>query len=474
MGRLQQTGWDFGPTPAAPPPKAPEAHQPWSVSEITVRIKTLLEHQFSSVSVRGEISNLRVQSSGHAYFALKDASAQLQCVLFKSAGAEARRLLADGLSVVASGEVGVYEPRGQYQLIVRELVPAGLGALQLAFEQLKRKLKDEGLFDVARKRPLPCHPQCVGLVTSPTGAALKDVIHVLSRRDPGLRLVLAPCRVQGAGAADEIARAIGLLNTWSELQPEGEKLDVILVTRGGGSLEDLWCFNEEVVARAIAASALPVISAVGHEIDFTIADFTADLRAATPSAAAEILSEGAMRAREMVSRSWHGMAQAWRRGFEDCVEGLADLRARLARAHPKRMLEDQSQRVDEWVSRLERAGRHQLQLRAGELRFLRGRLSSGGLKNRIQAGRRSVDQAEARLLHATRSGLTQRTKRVEDLLARLDLLSPSQVLRRGYSITLKLDDGAVVRRPEDVQPGVLLKTLTHGGEVVSRVEANGS
>ncbi len=273
-----------------------------SVSELTARIRGLLEKQVGQVWVSGEITNLRAQSSGHIYFTLKDAAAQLSCVLFSRETVAHRQLLADGQKVLLQGDVTVYEARGQYQLIVRAVELQGVGALQVAFEKLKQQLAAEGLFAPERKRPLPKYPQRIGLVTSPTGAAIRDVLHVVQRRNPGLEIILAPCRVQGQGAAAEIAAAIKSLNEFSEgrvpripnsktridsvtrgTRPS-EQLDLILVTRGGGSLEDLWAFNEEAVARAIFESAVPVVSAVGHEIDFTIADFVADFRAAQAGA----------------------------------------------------------------------------------------------------------------------------------------------------------------------------------------------
>jgi exodeoxyribonuclease VII large subunit len=304
MPRTSPSQWDFGDLFA---PRA--SRQVWTVSELTLRLKRLLESEIGQVCVTGEVSNLRLQSSGHTYFTLKDAGAQLNCVLFRGEAAAARSLLEDGRKVLLQGVLTVYEPRGQYQLVVRQVELQGLGALQVAFEKLKQRLQAEGWFAAERKRPLPRYPQRIGLVTSPDGAAMRDVLHVVQRRYPGLGILLAPCRVQGEGAATEIAAAIRLLNAWSAGAPAAAQLAVILVTRGGGSLEDLWAFNEETVARAIFESALPVISAVGHEIDFTISDFVADVRAATPSAAAEILTEGFVASRAFVAEAAGGMTQ---------------------------------------------------------------------------------------------------------------------------------------------------------------------
>jgi exodeoxyribonuclease VII large subunit len=271
--------WEFGELFPSEKPKA------LSVGELTAQIKRTLEKQVGKVRVSGEVTNFRAQSSGHMYFSIKDAQAQLSCVLFRGEAQADRSLIQEGRKVVLEGEITVYEPRGTYQLRVARVELEGEGELQAAFEKLKARLKLEGLFDAARKRSLPAFPENIGLVTSPTGAAIKDVLHAIGRRNPGLQIVLAPCRVQGDGASREIAEAIRLLNRWNT-EGRGQPLDLILVTRGGGSLEDLWAFNEEPVARAIFESAIPVVSGVGHEIDFTISDFVADVRAATPTAAA--------------------------------------------------------------------------------------------------------------------------------------------------------------------------------------------
>lgn len=469
MAELRQTGWDFDAPPASRKAKEKSDPLPCTVSQITARIKSTLETEFGSVSVRGEISNLRLQSSGHAYFALKDEGAQLLCVMFKSAGLELKRLLADGLSVLASGEIGVYEPRGQYQLIVRHVVPEGQGALQVAFEKLKQKLREEGLFDADRKRPIPRYPRRVGLVTSPTGAALRDVLHVLARRDPGLELFLAPCRVQGAGAADEICKALQALNEWSEAQPLGEGLQVVVLTRGGGSLEDLWCFNEEKVARAIRASAIPVISAVGHEIDFSISDFAADLRAATPSAAAEILSEGAVLARDFVTAAQRSLSRAANRSLESNRDWLTGLSERLVRTHPRRIMETHVQHVDDLVEQMKRSWQREFEIRVKEIRALSLRTTPSALKQRIVVARSSVMQFQARFAGAARHKMKSARASLDSLEARLESLSPTQVLRRGYSITTRASDGSVVRRPAEAGPGTLLHTRIAEGLLSSRV-----
>src|SRR6266498_5004691 len=304
MSRTAKSQWDFGELFPVE-----QTRRVLSVSELTATVRRLLEKEVGEVWVTGEVTNLRAQASGHVYFTLKDATAQLSCVLFRGEAVANREFLQDGQKLLLHGSLTVYEPRGQYQLIVSAIEPQGLGALQLAFEKLKRKLQAEGLFAQERKRPLPRYPQRVGLVTSPTGAAIRDVLHVIQRRQPSLEIVFAPCRVQGEGAAAEIAGAIRRLNQWSLTPSPVARLDLILVTRGGGSLEDLWAFNEEIVARAIFESALPVVSAVGHEIDFTISDFVADLRAATPSAAAEIITEDVFASRVFIAEAPELMRQ---------------------------------------------------------------------------------------------------------------------------------------------------------------------
>src|SRR5258706_12873580 len=331
MSKQTKSQWDFGelfPTE--------QTRRVLSVSELTAQVKRLLEQQVGSIWVTGEVTNLRAQSSGHIYFTLKDEASQLSCVLFSREKIPQRELLADGEKVLLQGYVTVYEARGQYQLIVRAVELQGVGALQIAFEKLKQKLSAEGLFATERKRPLPRFPQRIGLVTSPTGAAIRDVLHVVERRNPALKILLAPCRVQGQGAGMEIASSIRLLNDYHALVPTGEGLDLILVTRGGGSLEDLWAFNEEVVARAIFNSALPVVSAVGHEIDFTISDFVADLRAATPNAGGEIITEGVYSSCKFVAECSARLTQLAMQQLSDKSEQMLRLGQRVTRQKPRR------------------------------------------------------------------------------------------------------------------------------------------
>jgi exodeoxyribonuclease VII large subunit len=467
MAKPTKSQWDFGelfpPSPggfgATSPAEAtrlrgeavssPQTRQVLSVSELTAQVKRLLEKSVGSVWVTGEITNLRAQSSGHMYFTLKDAGAQLSCVLFRGESITHRELLQDGQKVLLQGEVTVYEARGQYQLIVRAVELQGVGALQVAFEKLKRKLAAEGLFASERKRPLPKYPQRIGLVTSPTGAAIRDVLHVVHRRNPGLEIILAPCRVQGQGAAEEIAAAIQLLNEFnSALDPRPPTLDLILITRGGGSLEDLWAFNEEAVARAIFESAIPVVSAVGHEIDFTISDFVADVRAATPSAAAEIITEGVFASRQLVR----------------------DLTQRMARVHPRRRMDELMQQLDDLQAGLVRCAKQGTKDGRVAWENLAERLLRVRPAQLLKQRRESLVVNRRRLHELARVHLRNWQNRFGATESRLRLLGPEQVLARGYSITMDAATGKVLREASKVKTGQRLRTRLQSGELRSVAE----
>ena len=464
MSKPSKSQWDFGELfPVESTRKV------LTVAELTAQVKRLLETQVGQVWVTGEITNLRAQSSGHVYFTLKDASTQVACVLFRGESVAVRAALQDGQKVVLRGEVTVYEARGQYQLLVREVELQGIGALQLAFERLKQKLNTEGLFAQERKRPIPRYPQRIGLVTSPTGAAIRDVLHVIRRRDPGLEIIFAPCRVQGDGAGDEVAAAVRLLNEFGIRNSEFG-IDLILVTRGGGSLEDLWAFNEEVVARAIAASAVPVMSAVGHEIDFTIADFVADLRAATPSAAAELITEGAFASRTFVTDATLRLNQLARQRIDAAREELGQVTHRLALAHPRRRLDEAWQRLDDLHSGIGRAMKVRLQdcqarrqAVAQRLRVLKpAALIARGSDLLREFRRRLREQVNHRIQFA------QSRRLAAD--ARLRSLAPENVLARGYSITTDALTGRVLRAAAEVRAGQTILTRLKSGEVRSVVE----
>jgi exodeoxyribonuclease VII large subunit len=438
--------WDFGelfPTE--------QTRKVLSVSELTAQVRSLLEKQIGSIWVTGEVTNFRAQSSGHIYFTLKDAASQLSCVLFSREKVPHRGLLADGQKVLLQGDVTVYEARGQYQLIVRAVELQGVGALQIAFEKLKQQLAAEGLFAPERKRHLPRYPQSIGLVTSPTGAAIRDVLHVVRRRNPGLKIILVPCRVQGEGAAAEIAEAIRDLNDFALRTPHSA-LDLILVTRGGGSLEDLWAFNEEIVARAIFESAIPVVSAVGHEIDFTISDFVADVRAATPSAAAEIITEGVFASRQF-------------------VESLV---RRMAQAHPRKRLDESLQRLDDLQTTLLRCGKQGVRERQIACQNLATRLRQVRPKQLLKQRRELLEMNRHRLRELARVRFKDLKSNLAATESRLRLLGPEQVLSRGYSITMDAASGKVLRDAAKVKAGQKLKTRLQAGEFLSQADKSNS
>ena len=409
-----------------------------SVSELTRRLQEVLEERFPAVWVEGEISNYRLYGSGHAYFTLKDAESQIRAVLFRNRGRRIKFVPGDGLHVMAFGSIEVYPQRGEYQLVIELLEPKGLGALQLAFDQLKTRLAAEGLFEQARKRELPRFPRKIGIVTSTGGAAIRDMLRVIGRRFGELHIVIAPCRVQGDGAAEEIAQGIRDLDALGGV-------DVIIVGRGGGSLEDLWAFNEEPVARAIAASKVPVVSAVGHEVDFTIADFVADLRAPTPSAAAELV----VREKQAV------------------VDSLVQLRARLERS-AARPLRDLERRVDELTARLRREMRGELG-RAGHRVALATRaLRASDPVARVARDRHRLESLQSRLITLLHRRRDRARHALETTVGRLDSLSPLAVLGRGYSLT-RTPTGEVVHSPAQVRVGEAIRVLLHRGSLDARV-----
>ena len=464
MSRAPKSQWDFG---ELFPPE--ETRRVLTVSELTGQVRRALEKQFGPLWVSGEVTNLRAQASGHIYFTLKDAGSQLSCVLFRSEAVAHRELLADGQKVLLNGELTVYEARGQYQLLVRAVELQGVGALQAAFERLKQKLAAEGLFAPERKRELPKFPRRIGLVTSPTGAAIRDVLHVIGRRHPALEIVLVPCRVQGDGAAGEIARAIRALNE-AVIRNAASGVDLILVTRGGGSLEDLWAFNEEVVARAVYESGIPVVSAVGHEIDFTICDFVADLRAATPSAAAELITEHFFACRNFVAEAPGLLRHLIGRRLSRVADDFANVAARLSRVHPRRRLNESLQRLDDLQGGLRRCLKTGVRERSLAWREVSGRLLRMRPAQLVKQ-RREVFEARERLLKDLAvAQLRAKQNALANLTARLRLLGPEQVLARGYSITTDEATGKVLRNAAEVKPGQRLRTRLKTGEVRSTAE----
>ena len=415
--------------------------EPLTVSALTSRIKEILEDQVGEVSVAGEISNFRRQSSGHCYFTLKDTGSQIPCALFKGAAARMNLQPGDGVKVVAHGEVSVYEPRGAYQLIVRGLEPLGKGDLHQRFEELKKKLQAEGLFEESRKRPIPEFVERVGIITSPTGAAVRDVIHVLQRRCPRIVLTVFGVKVQGEGAAEEVAEAIREMGK--------RDFDVLLVVRGGGSLEDLWSFNEEIVARAVVASPVPVISGVGHETDFTICDFVADVRAPTPSAAAEIVSRPDEDWQEEV-RGWgERLAEAVIDFVEEKKRRLGDLAGSYVFREPGKMVEMSSQRVDELAVQLMRGLESGWRLRRQYVESLLGRWSA------LRPERR----------------LRELSLRVRAAMDRLRAMGPEETLKRGYAL-VQSAEGKLIRKVEPARRQGDLVIRFADGKVDVKVKGN--
>jgi exodeoxyribonuclease VII large subunit len=437
-----------------------------TVSELTRAVREVLEGRIGEVWVEGELSNYRKQSSGHHYFTLKDDRAQLACVMFaRSYGAQTRISLSDGMQVQVFGQVTVYEARGQYQLIVQLIQPKGRGLLQARFEALKVKLQAEGFFDPDHKRPLPQFPRRVALVTSPTGAAVQDILNVLQRRSPWLSILICPVRVQGEGAAVEISNMINYVSSRAvEL-----KVDVMIIGRGGGSLEDLWEFNEEIVARSIYHSRIPVISAVGHEIDFTIADFVADTRAPTPSAAAEIVAPDIQALQgELISRR-AALDRLIRQAFEIRRIRLQRLAGLPYLRDPRRLVVERQQRVDHLEMRLVQIGKNVFQQRRSQIEKMLVFLSAFRSDRLLQAKRGELAALKMRLTRIVSSSVEFRKNRVTEVANLVRLLGPQQTLERGYSITLDAN-GHIVRTIQSLQKGDRIQTKLVDGEVKSIVE----
>jgi exodeoxyribonuclease VII large subunit len=435
----------------------------YTVTQLTRQIRQLLEGALPNVAVEGEISNLKAAASGHLYFNLKDSGAQIRCVMFRGAAQSLRFAPEDGLHVVVMGRLSVYEVRGEYQIQALALEPKGTGALQLAFEQLKRKLEAEGLFAPERKRPLPFLPRRIGIVTSPKGAAIRDMLHVLERRFPTVPVLIYPATVQGTAAAGEIAAGIAALNRLAEAQ----HIDVIIVGRGGGSVEDLWAFNEEEVARAIFASGVPVISAVGHEVDFTIADFVADVRAPTPSAAAEI----AVPNREDLIAGVQSLKEQLVHRAEDLLALTAErrehLRARLGT--PEGILQQMVQRVDDLIDRMGQARGYGFQTARQRAEGAAQQLFSLRPDRAIPLHRAGLSQLARSLGPALRRHLDRLREQAQSQMGLLDSLSPLTVLGRGYALVTD-GTGKPLRTVRGVKPGDPLGVRVQDGQVETEVK----
>ena len=439
------------------------ARRIFTVGELTAAIRTALETNYSQVWVDGEVSNARVWKTGHLYFTLKDSNAQLNGVMFRSALRHLRFKPQNGQHIVARGRISVYAPKGEYQIVCDHIEPKGLGALQLAFEQLRERLAREGLFNEDRKRPLPALPRKIGIVTSVDGAAIRDVLNVLERRHPNAHIVISPARVQGDGAADEIVRGLTHLG----LIPE---IDVIIVARGGGSIEDLWAFNEEPVARAIARAPVPVISAIGHETDYTISDFVADLRAATPSAAAELVVTRKDEMSVRIQRATERLSSAVAAGVQRRRDLVHRLERRPGLAGWPARLAGRGRQAAEFTHRLNHAGQSGIAARRRQVHAFCLRLEAVGIG-------RQLGQIRARLLNITtdlRRAMSEKyarhDRRLRTAVARLEALSPLAVLGRGYAVCWNADRSVVIRFATDAEPGDSVTVTLHRGELSCEVK----
>ncbi|EHC7290758.1 exodeoxyribonuclease VII large subunit [Vibrio parahaemolyticus] len=433
----------------------------FTVSRLNAEVRLLLENEMGIVWLVGEISNFSAPVSGHWYLTLKDSRAQVKCAMFRGNNRRVTFKPANGNQVLVKARLSLYEPRGDYQLIIESMQPEGDGRLQQEFEELKMKLAAEGLFAQTNKLPLPEHPKRVGIITSKTGAALYDILDVLKRRDPSLPVVIYPTMVQGDDAAIQIAQSIGRANSRNEC-------DVLIVGRGGGSLEDLWCFNNEILARTIAASQIPIISAVGHEVDMTIADFVADVRAPTPSAAAELVSRDNSHKDQSLVAKQHKLASAMRYYLAQQKQQSAQLLHRLERQHPSYQLQRQSQQLDELDMRLRRAMQRFIDTRQQAVERKHHRLQLNSPIKHLAQQKSRLERVEHKLMDAMDRKLLTMRHQLAIAAEKLDTVSPLATLKRGYSIT-QTDQGKVVTSADDVKTGDLLVTRLANGEIHSTV-----
>jgi exodeoxyribonuclease VII large subunit len=448
-----------------PAPALPTQRRIWTVRDLVIDIRQQVEGGYPDLWVEGEISNFRAAPSGHVYFTLKDGEAQLPVVLFRRQATLLRFRPADGLAVLVRGRISIYESRGQLQLIAETLEPRGAGALQLAFEQLKARLLSEGLFDADRKRPLPAFPKCVGVITSPTGAVIRDIANVTRRRHARLNLLVYPATMQGTACCSTVAAGIHYFNENPGL------VDVIILARGGGSIEDLSGFNDESLARAIAASAIPIVSAIGHETDFTIADFVADLRAPTPSAAAELVTAAQHRIEERVDALAARVHRAGRFHLVSARQRYARLSSESVLNRLRDSISRRDQRIDELGLRLEAAASRRLRINTQRLATLTDRLRRQNISIRIAATQRRLQAATERLLRtATRTIATNQT-RLDRSTARLEALSPIAVLSRGYALVYA-ENGILLRSAADTSPGETIRARLAQGTLTAKVSDN--
>jgi exodeoxyribonuclease VII large subunit len=449
------------PAQGASSPVRPE-RDIYSVSRLNREVRVLLERGFGSLWLEAEISNFAKPSSGHWYFSLKDAAAQVRCAMFRQRNMLCAFTARDGQKVLVRARIGLYEPRGEYQLIVDHMEDAGLGALKRQFEELSARLNQEGLFAAERKRPLPGLPRRIGIVTSPTGAAVRDILHVLARRFPAAAVLIYPVPVQGAQAAAEIVAAL-------EAAGRRAECDVLILARGGGSLEDLWAFNDERLCRAIVASPIPIVTGIGHEIDFTIADFAADVRAPTPSAAAELAVPNAEEWLDSFVQLGARLQRGLRRRLNERRERLRWLAGRLGMTSPAVRLSAQAQRLDELEQSLVRALRRRLQEQRERLRWLTGRAALVGPSNALAEQSLRLENLHLQLNRAMRQAIGSRREQLLPLVRTLNAVSPLATLERGYAI-VSIEGGEILRNAADAKPGTLIDARLAQGRLRARVE----
>ena len=442
--------------------KMPAANDIYTISRLNREVRTVLEDVFPSIWVQGEISNLAKPASGHLYFSLKDSAAQVRCAMFKNRQSALRFEPENGIQVMARVNVGLYEGRGEFQLIVQTLEPAGSGALQLAFEALKQKLSAEGLFDEVHKKPLPRFPANIGVITSATGAAIRDILSVLKRRYPSGNIIVYPTLVQGEGAAEEIAKTI-------KLAERRKECDVLILARGGGSIEDLWAFNEEVVARTIFDIATPIVSGIGHEIDFTISDFVADQRAATPSAAAELISPDAD---DVLMKLKHKEEQLirYQNQFINNLQNRVELLSKHI-PHPKQVLMEYIQQTDEYALRLQHTAEKQLSNKRFALSEVSARINNQNPAQIILRQIEKVNTIETQFKNSINHTIEKAKNRTSNLEQLLNTISPVSTLERGYAIVTEQKTNKVVRNTDNLKKGDQLRIRLATSEIDSTVEA---
>lgn len=439
----------------------PSANDIYTISRLNREVRTVLEDVFPTIWVQGEISNLAKPASGHLYFTLKDASAQVRCAMFKNRQSGMRFEPENGLQVLARAKIGLYEGRGEYQLIIESLEPAGAGALQLAFEALKQKLATEGLFDEKHKQAIPSFPNTIGIITSATGAAVRDILSILERRYPSVNIIIYPVPVQGEGAAQKIAKMINTAD-------ERKESDVLILSRGGGSLEDLWAFNEEPVARAVFNCNTPLVCGVGHEIDFSIADFVADQRAPTPSAAAELVSPDMNKVYLQLQRYSEQLIRLQQQRLKQLQQNLIHLSKQLS--SPKQQLQQQAQRIDEYSLRLKHQIEKQFSVNKISLAKLSGKINEQNPVDKIERHKQLLINLQSQLKRSITSIIDRSQQQVSTINQILETVGPAATLERGYAIVTDNKSGNIVRNTDDLNTGDQIRVRLSKAEIDSTID----